>query len=331
MSVFYVYQGKTYTHERAGSYVWSPKVNKIGQKNKGYKNMELVKKGDIVFNHANKMIRAISIAKTDCYDSVQPQALKDAEKDIEWGDDGYRVDLDYCDLDVPFAPETIRDWLANHWEEDSAFKNNGGSKLSYMNRLPDYHARYILSHIIPLQTSQATIDRLNAILLEIIDDSDAEYDEIEIEDINRIVETDNNPSESIVFTHTQGQQATTISSNTGKVIAKRDPAVAAKALKRVKYVCEADINHKPFLRKNNTNYTESHHLIPISKYKDFADKNLDTLENIVSLCPNCHRLLHHGRLIDKTLILKSLLERRQTHLEQTGIDITLEQLLKYYK
>ena len=32
MAIFYVFQGKTYEHEYAGGYVWSPKLGKGGQK-----------------------------------------------------------------------------------------------------------------------------------------------------------------------------------------------------------------------------------------------------------------------------------------------------------
>lgn len=31
MAIFLVNQGQTYKHERAGSYIWSPKLNKAGQ------------------------------------------------------------------------------------------------------------------------------------------------------------------------------------------------------------------------------------------------------------------------------------------------------------
>lgn len=43
MSVYYVYQGETYAEERAGDYVWSPKLTKSGAKNAGYTMMTNVK------------------------------------------------------------------------------------------------------------------------------------------------------------------------------------------------------------------------------------------------------------------------------------------------
>ena len=76
---------------------------------------------------------------------------------------------------------------------------------------------------------------------------------------------------------------------------KRDVKIAADALKRAGYVCEVDPSDRIFIRKNGKGYTEPHHLIPISKYKDY-NYSLDVMENIVSLCSHCHNLLHMGPL-----------------------------------
>ena len=41
-----------------------------------------------------------------------------------------------------------------------------------------------------------------------------------------------------------------------------------------------------------------HHLIPLRMQHDF-ENSLDVVGNIVSICPNCHRLIHYGRDKDK--------------------------------
>lgn len=65
------------------------------------------------------------------------------------------------------------------------------------------------------------------------------------------------------------------------------------ALKRAQYLCEVDKAHFVFkLRNSPTNYTEPHHLIPLSAHRDFPEIDLDREQNIVSLCSNCHNLLH---------------------------------------
>ncbi|MDD1149814.1 HNH endonuclease [Pseudomonas sp. TNT2022 ID357] len=69
----------------------------------------------------------------------------------------------------------------------------------------------------------------------------------------------------------------------------RNPDVVAEALHRAAGVCEVCVQPAPFTRKSNgTPYLEVHHKIRL------ADGGLDTLENAVALCPNCHRASHYG-------------------------------------
>lgn len=94
-------------------------------------------------------------------------------------------------------------------------------------------------------------------------------------------------------------------------------------------MCEADNSHFVFRRKNsNTNYTEPHHLVPLSASKDFPDVDLDREQNVVSLCSNCHNLLHYGADIDGLLTL--LYNQRKELLAAVGIVLTYDQLRKYY-
>ena len=82
-------------------------------------------------------------------------------------------------------------------------------------------------------------------------------------------------------------------------------------------------------KKGDTTYTEPHHLVPLSASNDFPNINLDREPNIVSLCSNCHNLLHYGA--DNEEILRLLFERRKTLLEAIGIKISFDQLKKYYE
>lgn len=115
----------------------------------------------------------------------------------------------------------------------------------------------------------------------------------------------------------------------GKKYYPRSIQVSINALGLAKYKCEMNKEHQTFIRKkDNTNYTETHHLIPLSKYEDF-EYSLDIEENIVSLCSNCHNILHYGR--DFETILKKLYEERKVLLKLAGLEITYEKLLAYYK
>lgn len=84
-----------------------------------------------------------------------------------------------------------------------------------------------------------------------------------------------------------------------------------------------------FLRKNSGKpYTEPHHLIPMA-FSDEFPVSLDVEENIVSLCSNCHNHIHYGQGAEE-LLKKLYLERRDA-LKSVGLEISLDQLLGFYK
>lgn len=73
-----------------------------------------------------------------------------------------------------------------------------------------------------------------------------------------------------------------------------------------------DIKDRSFLTRQNRYYTEIHHCISVGK-----DKELDVLENLVKLCPTCHRALGKGSSsaeYQKELI-KRILNSNQQNLE----------------
>ncbi len=76
---------------------------------------------------------------------------------------------------------------------------------------------------------------------------------------------------------------------------------------------------------------EAHHLIPMKYYYD-SDYNhdIDVPGNIVSLCPNCHRKVHHGTNDVKESLIRFLYEKRREKLKTFGILVSLDKLLKYY-
>lgn len=329
MSVFYVFQGETYREERSGGYVWSPQLNSAGRRNAGYSMMTEVKKGDFILHNSNGEIMAISVATDDCYEADQPAELSAADTSVEWSDEGYRIDTKYYDFDVPVRATNYKEWLQAHFDPNSAFTKLGTGKQQYMNHLADEHATFLLGKAIELQTDDDTLKYLKAALSEIVGDMDSEYDQVEIEEIGEILDADD-CDEVPEWPGIREPQETSTSPLTSREIPTRKPNRAAKALKRAGYLCEADNRDRTFLRKNGKPYTEPHHLIPISKYKEF-DTSLDVMENIVSLCSHCHNLLHYGRLNDKIPVLTKLYNERMTALRRIGITLTLDQLISYYK
>ena len=72
---------------------------------------------------------------------------------------------------------------------------------------------------------------------------------------------------------------------------------------------------------------ETHHLIPLEYWRSF-DNNLDVEANIVWLCSNCHNEIHYGKYADK--LIRPLYLKREHELQEAGIAIDLDDLLKMY-
>lgn len=62
--------------------------------------------------------------------------------------------------------------------------------------------------------------------------------------------------------------------------------------------------------------------------QDKFDVCLDVYANIVSLCPICHRLLHHGVKDEKMYVIEKIYNERCGRLHNSGIDITMNELIE---
>lgn len=102
-------------------------------------------------------------------------------------------------------------------------------------------------------------------------------------------------------------QTTTINS---RVIYQRDPRLAVMRFKTADYKCEINSSHNTFISQStNLPYMEAHHFIPM-KFQHTFETALDNLENIISLCPNCHRGIHHAITEQKFELISNLYDKR---------------------
>ena len=121
---------------------------------------------------------------------------------------------------------------------------------------------------------------------------------------------------------------------TGKKVLK-NPQLTKSAIVSADYQCEVNSEHKTFLNKQGKPYMEGHHLIPCTVenaeeiWEQFG-RNIDCKENIVSLCPTCHRAIHMGNRDEKRRVLSNLISKRLSILKEIGINITEEYLLHLY-
>jgi len=69
----------------------------------------------------------------------------------------------------------------------------------------------------------------------------------------------------------------------------RNIYVAELAKRMAKGICQDCKQPAPFINKfTNGPYLETHHIVP------FSEGGEDTIENVIALCPNCHRKRHYG-------------------------------------
>lgn len=111
----------------------------------------------------------------------------------------------------------------------------------------------------------------------------------------------------------------------------RDPNISYTALENAKFKCENDNQHMTFVSaKTGHQFMEAHHLIPMEFQDDF-EWSIDVPENIISLCPNCHRAFHNSIDQIKLDLISKFLKFRKDLLLQRGIKIELNKLIDYYR
>ena len=78
---------------------------------------------------------------------------------------------------------------------------------------------------------------------------------------------------------------------------------------------------------------EAHHLVPVKYQKEIWAKygiNVDCVENIVSLCPTCHRAFHNGTKEVKAEMIEKIFIHLIPRYKSIQFDITLEEVKKLY-
>jgi 5-methylcytosine-specific restriction protein A len=96
----------------------------------------------------------------------------------------------------------------------------------------------------------------------------------------------------------------------GRLIYQRNPLIAIARLTQAAFVCEVDNSHQTFISQKTRNlYVEAHHLVPM-KFQSNFNFPLDCFDNIISLCPNCHRGIHLGIVEHKRFLINSIFGSR---------------------
>lgn len=103
-------------------------------------------------------------------------------------------------------------------------------------------------------------------------------------------------------------------------VQQRNVTLATRAIQNAGYRCEVNGSHTTFISPvTNAPYMEAHHLIPLGHQNQFSYR-LDDIHNIYSLCPNCHRLIHYGKSLDKKYLLGVLYQQREQLINNFGVN-----------
>ena len=105
---------------------------------------------------------------------------------------------------------------------------------------------------------------------------------------------------------------------------KRDARLIQDAKVRDSFTCQVDNKHKTFISRG-VNYVEGHHVVPMFQQKNYTF-DLDDVDNILSLCPTCHREIHSSD--EKSEILSKIYNLQLAFMSKNGI--SQEDLHKMY-
>lgn len=111
----------------------------------------------------------------------------------------------------------------------------------------------------------------------------------------------------------------------------RNPKIGRIALQNSGYKCEIDNSHNTFISKFTSRpFLEVHHLVPMEKQDEF-EVSLDVPENVIALCPNCHRKVHFASEKEKEPMLSEMFNLRYSKLIARAINITMNDINNIYK
>lgn len=80
---------------------------------------------------------------------------------------------------------------------------------------------------------------------------------------------------------------------------ERDQRVRDWVLTQANGICEYCEEPAPFFTAEGKPFLEGHHVVPLEQ------GGADTVQNMVALCPNCHREFHYGACIEENMKLIS--------------------------
>ena len=161
---FFVFQGTTYDRESRGGYIWAPITNKDGKRVFHWDSLLDVRPGDIILHGVDGYVQAVSTARGECYDCIQPTELSSEEL---WDREGRRIDCDYIKIrnaikTSDFVDDIVR--LCN--VKYAPFDRNGSGNMGYLFAINRDLARIFLRASADFNPVLKEVDYIKELLAE---------------------------------------------------------------------------------------------------------------------------------------------------------------------
>ena len=99
------------------------------------------------------------------------------------------------------------------------------------------------------------------------------------------------------------------------LLRERNSALAKKRKQKDDYQCQiCEFKMEDIYGYLGKDYAEAHHIVPLNKIKKQSKTNV---EDLITVCPNCHRMLHRMKGEKSDIVkLKSIVRKNAPYLRQ---------------
>lgn len=188
MKYWWVNHKQTFKAEIDGGYIWSPKENKNGSRNKTYLNLTRTNPGDIVFSYANAKIQAVGIVVKKCSSQRKPAEFGKAGD--AWNSSGWIVLIDWEMINYAISPKShLNEIVSLLPEKNSPIQKNGnGNQSCYLASISEEFGIKLLE----------LINKKNSFLFDAIVTKEIEIEEDGLEEEVNNLNVDETEKEQLV-------------------------------------------------------------------------------------------------------------------------------------
>lgn len=327
MKYWFVNLGQFYKEQHDGNFLWAPLKTLNGGRKTYWESLEKVSKGDLIFCNNHGKIMSIAVAKDSAYIFDIPESFENT-----WENKGRRINVNFIDIKPFLKFNEYKDYYLNEIDSnENPFDINGDAKQGYLFPLDEKIAKYFLKIINNLEINNI-VELFNENIIDELNDLAEEEEQFEKINHGAIIgysDEELSRIESQIFNYVPNYS----NGKKKEVRLKTDSKIKATRLERSNYQCEIDCRHLTFTNSSGKRqYMECHHIIPMNAQKEYPNIKLDSMFNVISLCPICHSQVHYGDNVAKAKVFKAMYEKRKDEMIKYGFDLSKinEVFNKYY-